>query len=393
MSKSKFTNVAAMMVIAMFISFGCKGDPGPVGPTGSTGPVGPVGSAGTNGAQGLPGEGFQKFWRVGDAVSRYIQQTPSPLTSTNDVTTRATFDKVTGAWSLEMKRSLAGADPGTKDYNFTGLADVYFSVAITENSHNHSGDELVLLDFGGTPGANTVAPTNLTGGTAPTIDGAITTAEWPTASFSNIAGTPQLSDTDFPAAVNVTIKLAAAYDATNIYFAAQWVDPERSKSIFKGQWQVSAVDTTTGNPGTPTWKIRTHATKSTATEDEDRLFLMFPIGDVSNNFIVNGTGCQAYCHAPTDMWTNNAGDFADLWHWKAARGGVDFFAQDGFIDNVVGNGRHSDSGAEAFANNINTAGNGPSIVHFRDPGRNADFLYEDSMVQISHMKPIAYLYP
>jgi len=127
-----------------------------------------------------------------------------------------------------------------------------------------------------------------------TVDGVADEAAWASATalaFTTSGGT--LANTE------VTIK--SVYTATNIYMYATWADDTFSAS--RGRYNVSGYvyDQTLAAGGS-----------------EDRIALLWEIGTVTG---FSSSGCDAKCHDLTTSVSLPAGEIADMWHIKAARGG------------------------------------------------------------------------
>ncbi len=199
-----------------------------------------------------------------------------------------------------------------------------------------------FLDAGAsaTPSADTVIAPKVAPG-AITMDGKI--SDWNTANLSTVKTINQ-SGTGL-SAKDVTV--GAAYDDQYVYMIVQWDDA--TKNNYKNQWTYDG-------------------TKWTMTgENEDRLFVGFPITDNEGNYKDGGKGCMASCHllmagtaAPGEgsmMAMNHAGDKLDMWHWQATRSAPARIAQDkywqkeGWVAGAPENGRISDAGMNAYITN------------------------------------------
>lgn len=124
------------------------------------------------------------------------------------------------------------------------------------------------------------------------------------------------------------VRLKARYDSTNIYLLAQWADA--SKSDVKAAWEFKDGK----------W-IRQKG-------DEDRLALAFNVNSPS----FKEKGCAGICHGSSEkkMHCLNEGEQVDLWHWKAARGGQNGWADDQVINATK---RGDDKGKSAYKKNEN----------------------------------------
>ncbi|MCF6254721.1 MAG: PQQ-dependent sugar dehydrogenase [Gammaproteobacteria bacterium] len=228
-------------------------------------------------------------------------------------------------------------------------ADSYFSLAVTENSHNHTGARILLLDFVETApatsaGANNVVISPRISNNSITADGDST--DWNNANLTTIKGLVQNNYplSQFIDAVPTDITIGSAWDDEYLYFLVQWEDAGHTQSTQYRKWIYG--DQGNGETG---WTAKVHTGISSGSpnesaanashvlagsEDEDRVYLMFPVTDSENAFTANGLGCAAFCHANlgadnpfqnytgTDvamMHTNNSGDTADVWRWQSSR--------------------------------------------------------------------------
>lgn len=183
-----------------------------------------------------------------------------------------------------------------------------------------------------------------------TLDGVGNEAAWGSATpliVTTVGGTLTLTD--------VTLK--AVYTSANIYILASWADD--TFSITRDKYNVSGGVFDAGLAGS---------------NSEDRIALLWEIGTVSG---FDSSGCQAKCHTlngPVNF--TGAGEKADMWHVKAARGGglssatinsaltinaasyeatagtitLNGYADDKHVDNT---GRHGDTGAGPYSDNTN----------------------------------------
>ncbi len=208
--------------------------------------------------------------------------------------------------------------------------------------------------------------------TAPTIDGTID-AMWensPKLEFSAVV--PEVTGDIFRSYVgNIvsSVTLRSAYDADNIYFLAEWVDP--TKSLSRMLWYF--------DPATQRWaqedEFPTFSPTGTITRGaffEDQLGLQWNI----NNSVIgwNSSTCYKSCHIglpDTDgssrHFTNSPTEIIDLWHWKAVRGGTNggFQTDDQRMTNLYPNGRGGDPGTQAYSNNTQNlviSGSSPAIT-------------------------------
>jgi hypothetical protein len=273
-------------------------------------------------------------------------------------------------------------------------ADTYFSVAVTENGHNHAGANKLFLDFQSAPfslpdsNLGLVVSREVALGTI-TLDGSA--ADWDPANTMLFTGVVQdnhpLSET--LDAQPTVIQINSVWDAQNVYFLLQWQDSGHNASLRSGKWifgdqghgeagwnkqvHIGAV------AGTPNANAINRNHTLAGSESEDRVFFMFPIVDTENNFTDAGRGCAFYCHgnlaAQTSytnytgdgysvMHTNMLNDTADIWHWRAARTEPSGVADDKYLGYAVGtgSGRFADSGTSSYSSNSLTGAN-PTSMH------------------------------
>jgi mono/diheme cytochrome c family protein len=250
-------------------------------------------------------------------------------------------------------------------------ADTYFAMAVTENSHNHYGENLLYLDFQEHPNTSKIAPRVVISPRVEsgriTIDGKAN--DWNPTYLSTIWGRVMNNYplSEFYDAVPGEITLGSAWDETHIYFLVRWEDANHDAStqrnlwVFDGKkWQKKAHKKP--KQGTPASRAINIKDEVFGNESEDRVFFMFPIQDRQRNFRAGGLGCAAYCHANAEisgaysevavgedvaaMHTNVPGDKADVWHWTATRSLPSLTLKDGHLVYGVGdyNGRKADKG-------------------------------------------------
>lgn len=288
-------------------------------------------------------------------------------------------------------------------------ADTFFSLAVTENSHNHTGARLLYLDFQQAP----YSPVDQSKGEiqsrqAPvagiTLDG--NAGEWDPTTFTTVNGLVQNNYplSEFIDAVGTDISVGSAWDASNVYFVVQWEDAGHTASqrikkwIFGDQgsgqtgWnQQVNVGATPGAPNASVVNATGHVLAGS--ESEDRVFFMFPVNDSEGAFKSSGAGCAMYCHTNliqddpyqpytgdgvVAMHTNIAGDVADIWHWKSSRTEPSGVADDKHLVHAIGSasGRTSDSGSSAYSSNgLNTSGT-PTSMHSSGLGYLGDILQQ-----------------
>ena len=297
-------------------------------------------------------------------------------------------------------------------------ADTYFSLAVSDNSHNHYGENLLFLDFEAQKTTchshrKTVCATPVSQNEI-ILDGKMN--DWKQQLFTKIDGRVM---NNYPLgehydAVPTNLEVAAAYDKENIYFVIHYEDANHDASINRNRWIY--------NQGS--WKRQAHVKPQNNTpasktsnineslagfEDEDQLFMMFPIVDQQNNFTDNGLGCAGYCHAnlylsanPKDgkigdgassMHTGLPDDIADLWHWTATRTRPMNSLKDGYIEygDESYNGRKEDEGIHPFESNALNKPLRPQYIHKGDyqagnyliPGFRTELLTPADIMEIS----------
>lgn len=142
---------------------------------------------------------------------------------------------------------------------------------------------------------------------------------------------------------NVTMR--AAHDGEHVYVMAQWKDETLSDLkkawLFKdGKW--------TRQDG-----------------DEDRIAVAFNMN--AEGFAEKG--CTVLCHSG-EMGTKNKDEKADMWHWKAARGGQSGWCDEQVFTHVAETeSRGNDAGKSAYTDNVNTDKTAPTHVWKKDAKR------------------------
>jgi hypothetical protein len=139
-----------------------------------------------------------------------------------------------------------------------------------------------------------------------------------------------------PSAEGPKVELRALHDGEYIYIMARWAD--ETKSFTKAAWEYKDGK----------WQA--------AKGDEDRVAIAIN-GNVPD---FETTGCTTLCHYGA-MGTGDEKYKADLWHWKAARGGQHGYADD---QNFTGSekGRVDDAGKSAYESNANADKTAPKWV-------------------------------
>jgi hypothetical protein len=183
--------------------------------------------------------------------------------------------------------------------------------------------------------ANTLTSLRVKETQAPKLDGKVDTI-WNSAKSINV-NTYLLKGKDKP---SVTLK--SIYTDKKVYFLATWKDS--TKDVNKNEWTYDGTK----------WAKTINATTGKA-NDEDRLSIQWDNGTKGFDRV----GCAATCHVnPTDATKMkkiaNAGEKADLWHWKATRTSALDFADD---TNVTEKGRAADEGVSLeFTNSVTVNG-------------------------------------
>jgi hypothetical protein len=155
------------------------------------------------------------------------------------------------------------------------------------------------------------------------------------------------------------VELRALHDGEHIYLMARWEDD--SKSDTKNAWE---------------WK---DGAWSRLGGDEDRFSVA-----INNNVEGFATrGCATLCHDGS-MTTNVEGKTADLWHWKAARGGQHGWSDDQNF-NGEPEGRVDDGGTSAYSTNAD--GEAPKWVWKEDADMDGPFNAETAREVPEGFKP------
>ncbi len=243
-----------------------------------------------------------------------------------------------------------------------------FSLGIADNDDaDKNGAQLLTLKFDGISSATTIVAKNGT----PTIDGQDGDAAWGSASTVSLSAAGAGGGPS-----QTTIK--AAYDSENIYFLVTWTDPTGTESIHKKMWTYNATSDTWSQSG-----------------NEDRVYFLWNINAPDFE-----SGCAIYCHVgmpawenSTQMGTNEKGTRVDVWHWKAARTHPMDNAEDKYwVDLTEATEIPYEGGIElrtrlpdlggGFTSD-NKEGSLPKYMDPNDPGENADFLFQGSVVDFN----------
>jgi hypothetical protein len=215
--------------------------------------------------------------------------------------------------------------------------------------------------------------------TPPVIDGVVD-ASWTNSPMLKFSTTvPEVTGDVFRGyAGNIipSVTLRAAYDAENIYFVAEWMDP--TESLTRLPWY---FDPTTKKwyqeKGAPTFTLNAAgaATLTRLAFYEDKVAMLFNI----NNSVAgwNTATCYKSCHTglpaadgSSRHYTNYPTEKIDMWHWKAVRGGVNggYQFEDQHQYNNYPNGRKGDDGNDVYTNNVQTL-NGLTVPKYVIPGK------------------------
>ena len=208
--------------------------------------------------------------------------------------------------------------------------------------------------------------------TAPTIDGVID-GVWeslPKLQFST--GVPDVTGDIFrgyTGNIIPKVTLRSAYDATNIYFLAEWMDP--TQSLTRLPWYFDPVTQKWAQEsGTPTFSTTGAVTRQAFYED--KVAMLWNINNSVSGW--NNATCYKSCHTglpATDgssrHFTNFGTEKIDMWHWKAVRGGVNggYQFEDQNQINKYPNGRQGDPGNDVYANNVQSlviTGSSPAVT-------------------------------
>lgn len=165
------------------------------------------------------------------------------------------------------------------------------------------------------------------------------------------------------------VDLRAMHDGEYIYIWTRWADA--TESTVKGAWEF-------GKDGWARLK-----------GDEDRFAIAFA-GNVKE-FATQG--CTALCH-DGDMRTDKEEEVADLWHWKAARGGMHGSSDDHQFKFAKESGRVDDAGTSAYRDNKAADGKSPARRWKDDADRKSGFSEETSVEIAEGFKPeVGYTVP
>ncbi|WP_210396618.1 ethylbenzene dehydrogenase-related protein [Motiliproteus sediminis] len=295
--------------------------------------------------------------------------------------------------------------------------NTYFSLAVTENSHNHAGDNLLYLDFDA--GLDAVSPRVVVSpkikSNAITLDGNL--GEWRDEQFSQITARVMNNYplSEFYDAVPGEIEVASAHDDHHVYFAVRFTDANHDASTNRNRWiwdgnQWVTKPHVATNPAAPASRAVNADDELRGAESEDRVLFMFPIIDKLGNFRDGRHGCAGLCHAElaesgdpgekmiaedvAKMRTAVYGDMADIWHWTSTRSAPSNTLKDAYADQ---DGRHGDPGRSGDQDNdyrkrIDRKGTpGPAWVsrsdyeagRYNQPGFTTGRLTEDDLLEVT----------
>lgn len=161
---------------------------------------------------------------------------------------------------------------------------------------------------------------------------------------------------------DVEVEFRAMHDGEKIYLLARWADADQS----------------TGKKG---WTFTREGWQQSK-DDEDRIALAFDIN--AEGFAREG--CAVLCHYSA-MHTPAEGQKADLWHWKAARGGLFGYCDDQHFSGDVKKGRADDDGSSAYKDNQEKDAKQPSRRWKDDADKTGQFTEESSVALDDKFKP------
>lgn len=131
------------------------------------------------------------------------------------------------------------------------------------------------------------------------------------------------------------VTMRAMYDDEFIYLHASWAD--KTESHVRGTWEF-------GEDG---W--------SRQKGDEDRIAIAFNISSAK----FDSEGCDGFCH-DDKLYAPEENSKIDLWHWKAARGGMFMSSDDQVLVYNPEGGRVNDAGRTVAGDNVNEGKTGPA---------------------------------
>lgn len=297
-------------------------------------------------------------------------------------------------------------------------ADTYFSVAVSENSHNHYGENLMFLDFQEVPDRSVMRSRIVV---SPRVDASAIDLDgkaddWDPTLLTTIRGRVM---NNYPLgehrdAVPGDIRIGSAFDQESIYFLLQFEDMNHDASVNRNRWRFNGkqweiTPHTPAKADAPAASAANLKEELAGKEDEDQIFFMFPILDQQGNFRDGSLGCAGYCHpnlsitgdpersqigdGVASMHTAFPEDLADLWHWTATRSRPMNTLKDAYIDygELSYNGRKTDAGTAPFEENVLQKPFRPRYVHkgdletgrYSQPGYTTQSLSREDLVIIT----------
>jgi hypothetical protein len=193
------------------------------------------------------------------------------------------------------------------------------------------------------------------------------------------------------------ISLKSVYTSDSLYMLVSWED--ETESVNKSMWVHS------GTKWDRLKDLKSYEDKPTKA-DEDRLTIHWPINDSIKGFAEKG--CLVICHdsgkfskRESRMFTNSPTEFADQWHWKAARTNPLGYTDDKWMDNKILTkaqepdlhdrreaAHHGDAKGEGnlnYADNKTADGKKPKFMH--NPGiTGISFLKKEDVMLIDYSK-------
>lgn len=151
-----------------------------------------------------------------------------------------------------------------------------------------------------------------------------------------------------------SVELRAVHDAEYVYLFARWADETESTEkkgwVYReGKWE----------------KLK---------GDEDRIAFAFNISSPA----FDKDGCAGACHEG-DFRVVDKGGKVDIWHWKAARGGMFSHADGQRLTDAAENPRGDDAGKGAYSNNQNAEGTAPARIWKQDADTKGAFNADTSI--------------
>lgn len=185
---------------------------------------------------------------------------------------------------------------------------------------------------------------------APVIDGSIDAVWTNVQKLTTTVTVPDPGSNYFKGYVgnSYNVTLRSMYDASNIYFLAEWNDA--NKSLNRQTWYF--------DPTTKRWKQESNkptfdanGNKTREAFYEDKFAMLFNVNNSTASF--NSSGCYASCHTglvapyskPALHYTGSATERIDMWHWKSVRTDPNNQWDDQYQDNdefALEGGRKSD---------------------------------------------------